>query len=191
MKTVLIASVLAAVLAVPAQAQSSEPAEGSGVYVGLGVTHAEHEWMSGKRNNAKFFAGYDFSERWGVEAGTSKQGRWSLNYPAGPNGSLGSSTFKGRTSYLAAKLSAPLNDKLALQAKLGLSHNRGDFHLTTSGIPGDYEESSSDNGLYAGVGLKYKLAPRIALSLELERNGKQHNGGPKNEAVSLNASFSF
>lgn len=191
MKTILFAGLVAAAMTLPAHARQAEPADAKGAYAGVGVTHSEHEWMPGKSNNAKFFAGYDFSERWGVEAGTSRQGSWSLNYPSGPNGQLSSSSYKGRTSYIAAKLTAPVSDKFALQGKLGVAHTSSDFHFVTSGLPGPYQESGSSNGVYAGMGIKYKLTPRTSLSLELERNGHQRNGGQKNEAVSLNLGYRF
>jgi outer membrane autotransporter protein len=192
MKTVLFAALAVSAAFVPALAQHSAPADGKGFYAGAGVTHTEHDWMAGKSNSLKLFGGYDFNDRWGIEAGTSRQGKWSFTYPSDYSGNqFTTSSFKGRTSYLAAKFTTPLTDMFALETKLGVAHNSGKFHFVTSGVPGPYDESSSNDGLYAGFGLKYKITPRMALSLDLERNGKQLTGGQKNEAVSLNASFKF
>lgn len=189
MITILLAGLLAAAMISPAHAQQSEPADGKGAYAGFGVTHSEHEWMSGDANQFKFFGGYNFSERWGVEAGTARQGEWSVDTPPGTLGYH--AHYKGRVSYVAAKLSAPLSEKWAFEGKLGMAHASGTLHIATSGVPGPYERAESSNNLYAAMGLKYKLSPRTFLSLELERNGKQRDGGPKNEAVSLNLGYRF
>lgn len=187
MKTVLLAGLLA--MAAPAFAQTEARADTHGVYAGFGASHSDHEWMSGKSTNLKLFGGYDFNERWGIELGTNKLGGWGLDQSA-PLNSL-TTNFRGRSSYLAAKFTAPVTDRLSIQSKLGVAHNRGKMHFNTSGIPGPIDIRESSEGLYAGLGLKYRLTPKVALMLEAERSGKPMQGGPKNEAVSLNASFSF
>lgn len=190
MKTALLAGLMAAAMIAPACAQTGAD-ETRGPYVGFGVTHSEHEWMSGKKNNLRLFGGWDFSERWGVELGTSRQGSFTSHYNYGDGVPTLMGSFKGRDTYLAGKLTLPVTDKLALQTKLGVMHSRGDFMFVTSGVPGPYQESASNNGLYAGVGLKYKISPRVSLSLDLERTGKPAQGGPKNEAVTVGASYKF
>lgn len=189
MKTVLFAGLLA--LSAPAFAQEAATADTLGPYLGLGATHSDHEWMSGKSTNVKLFGGYDLNARWGVEMGTSKLGRYHSHLNDPFNNFTQSTNFKGRTSYLAAKFTAPMTDSLSVQTKLGLSHNRGRLHFLTSGVPGPLDIKESTEGVYAGLGVKYRLSPKASLLLEVERQGKQLPGGPKNEAVSLNASYSF
>lgn len=188
MKTVLLAGLLA--MTAPAFAQDAASADTHGIYAGIGATHSDHEWMSGKSTNVKLFGGYDFNEHWGIELGTSKIGSFSFSY-SDPSNLSQQSTLRGRSSYIAAKFTTALTDKLSIQSKLGLAHTSVKYHFVTSGVPGPLDLSRSDNGVYVGLGLKYRLTPKVALLLEAERNGKQVHSGMKNEAVSLNASFSF
>lgn len=188
MKTVLLAGLLA--MAAPAFAQNAESADTHGIYAGIGASHSDHEWMSGKSTNLKLFGGYDFNERWGIELGTSKIGGFSFHF-GDPFNQSQQSTLRGRSSYIAAKFTTAITDKLSIQSKLGVAHTSVKYHFVTSGVPGPLDLNESDQGVYAGLGLKYQLTPKVALLLEVERNGKQMQSGMKNEAVSLNASFSF
>lgn len=190
MKTVLIAGLLAAAMLAPAHAHEVST-QTRGPYVGLGVAAVEHEWLDERKARAKFFVGYNANDRWGMEFGVRQRSGYDVTFGVPGSQYSQRSMSSGRTMYLAGKFTTPITEKLSFQSKLGLSHNKGNIHFLTSGVPGPFIDSGTKNGLYASLGLKYQVTTKVAMTLELERNGKRTYSGDKPDTVSLNASYSF
>lgn len=176
MKKLLFACIIGATTIAPAHAE--------GPYVGLGL-HAYDKGQSASGTEAalKLFGGYDFNDTWGIEVGIPGL----PNYAAHDINGVPMGTAKGDSLYVAAKATMAINDKWSLVTKLGVAHTR----LKTGGMDSDRYSSS---GLYSGIGIKYALTEKVAVTLEVERYGSQPKhiyGGAKRESASLNVSYSF
>ncbi len=196
MKTVLLVSLLGAALIAPAHAQtpsstSFAQADVQGPYIGLGVTTSRNEIVSGTKYAAKLFGGYDINQTWGMEAGYTGQAAFDswLGLPSAGYGQH----FHGRAKsfYVAAKATMPISQRFALISKLGVAHTRGEVDVRNLSSEPFYEEEKGRSGYYSSLGVKFLVTPAIALTLELERNGRPSVARERNEALSLNASYSF
>ena len=194
MKTVLLASLLGAAMIAPAHSQTTAPlqADVSGPYIGLGLTTSRHEYIPGTKYAAKLFGGYDFNRTWGIEGGYVGQAEFSQSI-ASPGSLLGSYNFsgKGKSLYVAAKATLPVSARFALISKLGVAHNRGEVRMTDATANWYYEDKHDKTGFYSSLGVTYLVTPAIALTLEVERMGRPTRAGLRNEAISLNVSYSF
>lgn len=177
MKKVLFACIAAAAMSAPAHA--------AGPYIGLGATVVDRgDDQTVHKTSVKLFGGYDFSDTWGVEAGLLGL----PEYAAWTRAGVGGGNAKGQTLYVAGKATMPIVGKLSLVTKLGLAQTRVKFY---DGLDSSHYNST---GLYAGIGLKYALTERTAVTLELERLGRAPKdvfGGARRETVSLNLSHNF
>lgn len=191
MKSVLFAGLLAAALAAPAIAHEPLTTETKGPYIGFGVAAVEHAWNDNHKARLKLFGGYNVNDRWGVEFGLRARSHNEYAFGIPDAGYHDTENTSGRTMYLAGKFTAPISAKLSVQSKLGVSHNKAKIHLLRHRSGEEYAGSVSQNGLYASLGLKYQLAAKVAMTLELEHNGKQTYSHDKPQTVSLNASYSF
>ncbi len=196
MKTVLFVSLLGAALIAPAHAQTTPTtsfaqADVQGPYIGLGVTTSRNEIVSGTKYAAKLFGGYDINQTWGVEAGYTGQAAFD-NWLGHPSAGY-SQHFHGKAKsfHVAAKASMPISQRVALISKLGVAHTRGEVAVRNSTLDLLYEEDKGRTGFYSSLGVKLLVTPAIALTLEVERNGRPSVAHERNEAVSLNASYSF
>jgi OOP family OmpA-OmpF porin len=123
----------------------------------------------------KLYAGHQFTHNWGVEAGVAELGdgysaRTTVSgAPAGsPSGSLA-------TRYVAATATLPLETRFSLFGKIGIAANEFSSHGACLAIfpPGCIvPRSGSHTGLMAGVGVQYRVAPKLGLRLEYEDYGK-------------------
>jgi OmpA-OmpF porin, OOP family len=187
MKNVLLASILAAAFSASAHAE--------GAYVGLGISAQEHEYNDSK-GAVKIFGGYDITSTWGVEVGHLAVADYAYSTLSdySNTGGRGRWSESGNATYLAAKMTTPINQKFSVITKLGVAYNHTKFDYTNITREQVYDRSGhqSTTGLYAAIGLKYALTEKVALTLELERMGRRTtSGAQKPESVSLNASYSF
>jgi OOP family OmpA-OmpF porin len=184
MKKTLLACLLGAAFIAPAQAQSQAP----GPYMGVAINSFDNTSTdSDYKVSLKLYGGYDFSDTWGVEGGVLGIPEYNASNQYGSVGKASANTF-----YVAGKASTPINDKLSLTTKLGLSYTRTNFD--NEGTPDAQGGHHSSYGLYAGIGLKYALTEKVSLTLELERLGRQPtniSGGPRRESLSMGVNYRF
>jgi opacity protein-like surface antigen len=172
MKKALLAALIATVAMGAAQAQSFDASKG---YVGIAGVSAKNETVDGWRFGEKVFAGYDFTQNWGAEAGYSR-------FDNASRGTLNTNAYQ---SYIAAKYTMPLNDQFSAYAKLGASR----AVRKASDIGVSYREA--DTSGYGALGVKYKLDQNLSLNFEYERNGKQKEVGPKADSLALGLAYGF
>lgn len=176
-------ALLAGLLAVStAQAQTSADATPH-AYVGIGVAAAENRVVDAWKADAKLFAGYQFDQNLGVEAGFTRFGRVGIHF-ATIDGNVDGRT-KGSSSYIAGKYTMPLNQQVAAYGKLGLAYSERSY-VSNYGAVGEH-----DTGVYAGAGVQVKLAGNLALTGEYERFGKKKSFGAKADVFTLGLKYDF
>jgi OOP family OmpA-OmpF porin len=171
-------------------AQAAAP----GPYVGVGVATADHQYnlsgatgtsSDGYKASGKVFAGYDFDQTWGVEAGYTDFRKSNANYTL--NGASGTAQSSGHAFYVAGKATAPINEQFAVFGKLGATNN----HSSLSSATPAYNSSYSKTELYGGVGLQYNINQKVALTAEYERYSKKHDFGAKPDVFTIGAKYAF
>ena len=187
----LVIALLASVAAMgAAQAQETAPRG----YVGVGVASADHQYnlngatgvsSDGYKASGKLFAGYEFDQTWGVEAGYTDFRKSNANYTL--NGKTGTAKSDGHAFYVAAKATAPLNEQFSVYGKLGAAYNKADLSATDTTLNRDYSKTE----LYGGVGVQYNLNKQVALTAEYERYGKKKDFGAKADVITVGARYSF
>lgn len=167
-----------------AQAQDATSSPASHIYLGAGVTVADH-FEDNNKSGLKFFGGYAFNKNWAVEAGLSRFGgrKYDLNWPDNANQSY---STKGFGSYAAARYSLPIGERFAAYGKLGLAHSERTMTYSTG-----WYHKDIDNGVYAAVGGQAKLTDQLALTLEYEHYGKKKRMGAKEKLWSLGLQYAF
>jgi OOP family OmpA-OmpF porin len=146
-------TVVAAAFAAASLAALSAHAEG--LYGGgsLGAPHYPDSINgiagNGSGASGKLFGGYSLTPNFALEAGAADLGHIDS----------GNGKVDGRSLFLDAVGTLPLNDKWSLLGRVGVAH----VNLDTSG--GD----SSGNGPKVGLGAQYSLTQNIALRGEVER----------------------
>lgn len=139
----------------------------------------------------KLVFGIQLSPRFALETGYANllsEGVHFVDYGRADEraGALGT---KGFSSYVAGKLTLPLNEQLSAYGKLGaarserITHDRAGLRVT-----------NFDAGPYANVGARYKLNERATISGELTRVGDTANqwGGSSNSTeASANLKVGF
>jgi outer membrane autotransporter protein len=172
MKKLMIALIATAAVAGTAQAQTAGRA-----YVGTAVVSAKNTTVDAHKADGKLFAGYQFDERLGVEAG------WT-NHHKTDFGVRGST--EGYGTYVAAKYTLPINEQVSAYGKVGLSHNE---RKLSNDLGQRFKDD--DTGGYGGVGVEYKLNQNVALQAEYERYGKSKAYGAKPDVVSVGLKYGF
>lgn len=195
MKHLLLACLMGVALTAPAYAQSTAPvlADVQGPYIGLGVTTSRNAFADGTKGALKLFGGYDFNRTFGVEAAYINQAHFDSSIVVSGDTTYlyAPTTMRTRSGYLAGKATLPVSDRLSIVTKLGVAVNRGETTISENANIHHFYARSTKYGLYAGIGIKYQLTDKVALSLELERVGRMTDGRHEPEAASLNASYSF
>jgi OOP family OmpA-OmpF porin len=129
---------------------------------------------SGQANPVKAFIGVDLNENFGLEAGHKSFGSTRMNVGDAAGTALATDAH---ASYIAAKGMLPLSDDWTLIGKLGVGQRH--FGVTLSRNGQSISDSTTQNGLYAGVGVAYKLTKNISLTAELEHMGEAQVQGLK------------
>lgn len=179
---------LVAATAVIGSAQAAQP----GPYVGVGIANADHSASipgttasssDGYKTSGKIFGGYEFDQTFGVEVGYTDFRSSDYSYTL--NGVNRSGSSDGKSYYVAGKASVPVNEQFSVFGKLGAANNKRSY--SDSLFSGD----DSKTELYAGVGAQYNFNPKVAVTLEYERYGKNQNIGAKSDVITLGARYSF
>lgn len=175
------------ILALIAGATVMGSAQAEGPYVGLGVATSKYDFGAsndGHKISAKIFGGYEFDKTFGIEGGyTNFRG---LSHVSGNTSRLDSDR---KSYYVAGKASMPLNEQFSLFGKLGAAHNKYEQSGTTSGVAFNRDDSKTE--VYAAIGGQYELSKQVALTLELERYGKNPQVGSKSNVLTAAARYSF
>lgn len=164
-----------------AHAQSAQQAPGA--YAGAAVSSVGKMADDGRKGQAKIFGGYEFDQNWGVEAGVTNRSSETANLLI--DGQVSSGKVRGYNSYVAGKYTMPINEQFSAYGKLGMSYNV--VRYSGSGV----NHKHDDTGLYAGLGVQYKLNEKVALTAEYERSGKREGANDPNDAWSLGVKYGF
>lgn len=182
MKKLILA--LAATLVATGAAHAQSFNQAPGAYAGLGVSSVDKQIRNGDKAQVKLFGGYEFDQNVGVEAGFTRLGSESVT--AVSNGQSVTFRARGYTSYLAGKYSMPINAQLSAYGKLGMSYTVIK-HSDSRGL----DHKADDTGVYAGLGLQYKVTDKVAVTAEYERHGKREGTSDSNDAWSLGVKYGF
>lgn len=181
MKKLILA--LATTFAATGAAHAQSANQAPGAYAGVGVSSVGKMLRDGHKAQAKVFGGYEFDQNWGVEAGVTNRSRESLELQV--NGQPVSASARGYNSYVAGKYSMPINQQFSAYGKLGMSYHVAKY--SSHGLT----HKEDDTGLYAGLGVQYKINDKVALTAEYERSGKREGANDPNDAWSLGLKVGF
>jgi len=174
----------------------------SPLYGGNETANPNDKLFQGFRTDPRLVIGYSFNQYLGIEGGYShlrdegfhKIDPYSPIESAVAAGALG---VKSHTTYLAAKITVPVGDRLTAYGKLGVSQSTvtNDGFVTRDMAEGRAPtkaqspfESQRRTGGYGAVGAKYKLNDRATLSGEYRVNGSADKFGGSSNASGLKGS---
>lgn len=190
MKKLIVALLATTAAMSAAQAQDFTPR----AYVGAGVVGNGYESrlpgatkVDGDTHaaSAKLFGGYEFTPNWAVEVGHTDFRSADVHYNLGDVRASGQAD--GRASYLAAKFSSPITDKVVGYAKLGAARTKNEVAAIHTAL----NQSESKTAAYGAVGLQYNINQNVALIAEYERYGKTRDFGVKPNAFTIGAKYAF
>jgi hypothetical protein len=137
------------------------------------------------RSDPKLVLGFDLTPNLGLEAGFANLYSRGFHYvdmegrPDEREGVLGNHGF---TSYLAAKLEAPVGERLSAYGKLGVAYSERETR-DAAAMP----LKEGDAGLYANMGARYKLTEKATVSGEYQRAGDSKKWGGDTNANGVGA----
>ena len=154
------------------------------LYGGNEAANPNDRQFQGFRTDPRLVIGYAFNQYLAVEAGYSHlrdEGFHKIN-PYDPvesavaAGALGAKSF---TSYLAAKITVPVNDRLSAYGKVGVAGSvvKKDGFVTEQMVAAQggnkpaVFNSETGTGAYGALGAKYKLNDRATIKGEVIMNG--------------------
>jgi opacity protein-like surface antigen len=161
----------------------------------------------GFRTDPRLVLGYAFNRYFALEAGYSHLRDRGFHKPnpfdpreAATDSALAAGALgeKSHTTYIAAKLTVPVNERLSAYGKFGMSHSqvKNDGFITPkqiearmAGKPMSDPASETGTGAYGAVGAKYKLNDRTTLKGEYRVNGSADKFGKASNASGLQGSF--
>ena len=188
MKKLIVAIAATIAAAGAAQAQTA-PMDANAYspkpYVGIAVSGAKNQATDNWRASPKIFAGYDINQNWGVELGYTHHG--SEDYDTRGNNALPvQADVKGSSSYVAAKYTMPVNERVSAYGKLGAAYSERKNHINGFG-----NINERDTGVYGGVGVQYAVNQNVSVVGEYERYGKDKSTGTKADALSVGVKYGF
>lgn len=191
MKKLIVALIASAAAMSAAQAQTTTAPR---AYVGAGIASADHEFKrsgatnidtEGYKASGKLFAGYEFNQNWGVEAGWTDFRKSDVNYSIGGVNTRGETD--GRALYLAAKATLPVNEQFSVYGKLGAARTKSELETLNAA----QNMSRSKTEAYGALGAEYKLNQNVSLVGEYERYGKSKDFGAKADVFTIGAKYMF
>lgn len=162
-------SVLLAVAAITSSAARAEDA--AKYYGGLTLTtpgkatalsRTGERVSDTSRVGAKIYGGINVNQHFALEAGYGNFGSNTLKNTGA--GTSGDARTAADMMYLAAKGTYPIGERFALFGKAGIAHTR----IALSGFG---EPDAKMTHTMLGLGGEYKITPKVALTLELNRYG--------------------
>jgi opacity protein-like surface antigen len=178
MKKIVFALIAGFAAMTAAQAQTMS-ADQPHFYVGAGAAINDNATTGDTRVGGKVFGGYQIDPNWGVEAGYTQFDKQDVT-AGGVNGEV-----KGNSSYVAGTYTIPFNERFSGYGKLGISNSERKFDGAGTQV------KDTDTGVYAGLGVQYKLNQNLALIGEYERYGKDKDFGAKADVVTVGLKYGF
>ena len=125
-----------------------------------GVTYTNYDVKAG---GYTIFGGYDFNERFGIEAGHNDLGETSVSVAGTARNTIVTVTT------LAGVFKNPINEKFVLFAKAGLAYIDHDENIITSNGLRSHDETTN---VYFGVGANVELSNGLIVRGLYEDYGK-------------------
>ena len=159
------------------------------LYGGNEAANPNDKLFPGFRTDPRLVLGYAFNRYLAIEAGYSHLNdegfhRVNLHSPVEHAVATGALGAKSNTTYVAAKLTIPVNERLTAYGKLGIAQSvvkndgfktremaRTEAEAAASGKAPSPFASQADTGPYGAVGASYKLDGRTTLKGEVLMNG--------------------
>lgn len=134
---------------------------------------------SGTATAVKLTAGYQITPTWGAELSYFNLGKVGITTPTGV------ANYDTGVTTATATLSYPLTGSLTLVGRAGLGYS----HTRLDAPSQNYGSSSTKYPVVGGLGLRYDLTPRLALTLDYDYLGKtgRFNGGGSTTGQVLSA----
>lgn len=172
------------------------------VYGGNETANPNDRQFQGFRTDPRLVIGYAFNTYLAVETGYSHlrdEGFHKIDPgPAESAVAAGALGAKSHTTYVAAKLTLPVTDRLTAYGKLGLAQSTvtNDGFVTEKQAKrrqsGGVFAGETSTGAYGALGAKYKLNDRATLSGEVRTNGSADKFRVSNgSAVQGSVGFGF
>jgi len=175
MKKLIIATIATAAAIGSAQAQNTP----GSAYVGASAVSAKNTTVDAHKADGKLFGGYNLTDKLGIEAG------WTNHHETDfARGNVRGST-EGYGTYVAAKYTMPVNEKVSAYGKVGISHNERKLNTNVASF------KDTDTSGYGGVGVEYKLNQNASLVAEYERYGKTKDYGARANVWSAGLKYGF
>lgn len=163
----------------------------------------------GFRTDPRLVIGYAFNQYLAVETGYSHLRDQGFHKPdpfdpreAAVDSALGAGVLgaKSFTTYVAAKITVPVNERLSAYGKLGVAQSvvKNDGFLTpemaeaqAGGKSTSVFGSETGSGAYGAVGAKYKLNDKATIKGEVIRNGSADKFRSNSNATGVRGSVGF
>ncbi|GAB3391725.1 porin family protein [Massilia agri] len=147
------------------------------LYGGNEAGNPNDRQFTGFRTDPRLVLGYAFTRNFAIEAGYSHlRDRGFHKIEPGPvdqalaAGALG---VKSNTTYVAAKLTVPLSERLNAYGKFGIAHSqvKNDGLLPPGATMGGEPLGTSGKGAYGAIGAQFKVNERTTIKAEARSNG--------------------
>ena len=186
MKKFVLNALIASAAMVPVLAQAQSAYVGAGIlvadyHVGGNFSYS-HDSVRQADTGLKFYTGYNFNNKFGIEIGYS-----DLGQAGGPGNYF---NIKPRPLYLAGTGTWQVSPRFALTGKLGVASTRTKF----SNQDGSITHTEHKTSLMAGFGTVFTISKRVQGVVEFEHFGKVVDAGGgtvKVHSLSTGVRFNF
>jgi opacity protein-like surface antigen len=160
------------------QVQPAEP-----FYMRNEAANPNDQLMQGFRTDPRLVGGINLNRNLAIEMGLAEVYDRGFHWvdPGRPEDVSGALGAKGLHSYLAGKLTVPVDDKLSAYGQLGIAYSeRKTSRKNQDGLIEHIIDV--DAGPYLGAGAKYKLSDKASVDVDAKRYGEtgQKWGRPSN-----------
>jgi hypothetical protein len=124
------------------------------------------------RSDPKLRAGFDLNPYFAIETGYQNLYSRGFHYadPGRPHEREGALGSNGSASYIAGKLTIPVDERFTAYGKVGVADSDRKIHDSRS-----TSLREADIGPYANVGARYKLNDKASISAQYEKFGDSAN----------------
>jgi OOP family OmpA-OmpF porin len=171
-------------------------AHAAGAYLGANVGSVEHKFnvngdsTTEDKTGAKVYAGYGFTDHFGIELGYANLGKVNAALDNGVNSA--SLRYEAQVLYLAGTATLPVSAGFSLFAKGGVVANYAKGTVTFNG---DTKNGRAGNGTgMFGIGAAYNVSPKLSVVAEYENFGKvleKNETNTKAQMVSVGLRYTF
>jgi opacity protein-like surface antigen len=125
------------------------------------------------RSDPKLTLGVDLGGNFGIEAGYTNLRSRGVHYVDMGRADERANALgtRGSSSYLAGKLTVPVDDRLTAYGTLGVAVSDNNKRILDQHDLSPKALKDSDVGVYAGVGARYKLSERATITGQAQRFG--------------------